>query len=394
MQKTLLLNFQASEIPLTEEEVLTLVGDAKIAEIKKTDEKPSFAAYVVGQEGISNPKVLDGTQKPMQWLKSSISKMVSAIQNGTKLFHGHNKDNSTEGRESFGEVIASTERNVNGKNTAIIVCHVDKAKKDFVKDQDIISIEAVTEVYETAKEYIVDTIEKVKGFALGSSKNWTPGIPGARQLLMFQAMAADTLEADTDLQNKNKGGKPMDVTFEQVKQFITERRVFPSQLFKAHEIFGAPVKRKDGSVFYQGGDRVLQDEANEYLQHQVQEQTSELSKQKEEAEKKATEIEGKFKTVYQKTAQLEFLPELERIAKEKKFPDSALRLLKVETKGIEIPEDLAQRELLKNQIFSTVEEKHKELFGEMEGGKTTTTPAGSGAGNANPEKSAGEEETF
>jgi hypothetical protein len=384
MKQTLILNFQASEIPITEDDVLSMIGESKLSEIKKTDEKPSFAAYVVGQEGTSNPKILDGGQKPMQWLKSSISKMVSAIQNGTKLFHGHNKDNSTEGRESFGEVVASTEREVNGKNTAIIVCHVDPKKKDFVKKQDIISIEAITEVFETAKEYIVDTVEAVKGFAIGSSDTWSPGIPGARQLLMVQAMAADTAEL-------TKVGNTMEVTFEQVKQFITERKVFPSQLYKAHEIFGAPVKRKDGTVYYQGGDRVLQDDANEFLNAVVQEKTLEIAKQKEEIEIKAKDIEDKYKTVYQKTAQLEFIPEIEKAAKDKKYPETALKLLKLETKGIEIPEDSIQREALKNQILATVEEKHKELFGGSTQQEEKSTVA-SGQGNANP--GSDNEETF
>lgn len=359
MIQELCLNLQFSSLALSDTEILAIIGPDKMAEIKAKDKNPKFAVYAVGQEGKSNPTILGEQSKPIMWMKEGISKLAKAIKAGTKLFFGHNKDNSTEGREAYGEVVASCERMIQGKNTAIAVCYIPKEKQEFVGKQDIVSMEAVIEMVDQGMEYVADSIQKVTGLAIGSSDKWQPAMPGAKQLMMVQAMSTDQATLET------AGGKPkMEVTFQDVQKFIQERKVFPSQLYKPHEIFGQPVKTKDGKVYYQGGDRVLQDDANEYFQNQFKEQADIYIKENEELKNKSTELEKKAKDYYLKVAKQEYIPHVEQVAKDKKFPDTALKILKLKTKNIDIPEDETERAKLTDRILAEVEEEHKELFGD------------------------------
>jgi len=372
MIQELCLNLQFSSIELSDSEILAIIGPDKMAEIKAKDKSPKFAVYAVGQEGKSTPTILGEQSKPIMWMKEGISKLAAAIKAGTKLFFGHNEDNSTDNRESYGEVIASAERMIQGKNTAIAVCYIPKEKQEFVGKQDIISMEAVIEMVDQGVHYVADSIAKVTGLAIGSSAKWTPAMPGAKQLMMVQAMSTDQTTTEPT------GGKPkMEVTFQDVQKFIQERKVFPSQLYKPHEIFGQPVKTKDGKVYYQGGDRVLQDDANEYFQNQFKEQADIYIKENDELKNKSTELEKKAKDYYLKVAKQEYIPQVEQVAKDKKFPETALKILKLKTKNIDIPEDEAERTKLTDRILAEVEEEHKELFGDKPSDqKAVPVPAG------------------
>lgn len=365
---------------MSESEILGIIGPDKMAEIKAKDKAPKFAVYAVGQEGESKPTIIGQESKPIMWLKEGISKLAAAIKAGTKLFFGHNKDNSTQGREVYGEVVASCERMIQGKNTAIAVCYVPKEKQEFVGKQDIISMEAAIEMIDQGAHYVADSIAKVTGLAIGSSDKWTPAMPGAKQLMMVQAMSTDSQ------QQEPTGGKPkMEVTFQDVQKFIQERKVFPSQLYKPHEIFGQPVKTKDGKVYYQGGDRVLQDDANEFFQAQFKEQAEIYLKENEELKGKSAELEKKAKDYYLKVAKQEYIPLVESKAKEKKYPETALKILKLKTKNIDIPEDEAERAKLTDRILAEVEEEHKELFGDPTKQDNKEIPAGPLSPSGDPE---------
>jgi len=373
MIQELCLNLQFSSVQLSQSEIADIVGTDKMADIKAKDKAPEFAVYAIGQEGKSNPTILGEQSKPIMWLKEGISKLAKAIKAGTKLFFGHNEDNSTENRKSYGEVVASCERNIQGKNTAIAVCYIPKENRAMVAKQDIISMEAVIEMVDQGAHYIADSISKVTGLAIGSSEQWTPAMPGAKQLMMVQAMATEQTTIEPT------GGKPnmseREFSFADFVKFKEDRKVFVSQAYKPEEVVGQKVRTKEGKVYYQGGDRVFQEALNDYFQEGFKEQANDLIEKIGVLEQKLAETEGKAKGYYLKVAKQEYIPHVEEKAKEKKFPETALKILKLKTKNLDIPEDEAERSKLTDRILAEVEEEHKELFGDKPADKKSI-PAG------------------
>lgn len=384
------LSIQCAALDISRDEILSRIGASKIAEIKKTDPNPEFVVYAAGQEGTWNPRIIGDSAKPIVWMRDAISKLSAMIQAGTKLFSGHNADNSTENRVSYGNVVSSFEKDINGKNTAIIIAYVDPAKKEFVSKQDIISVEASVSLIDRGAQYLADTVSRVSGLAIGSSDKWTPASPGAKQLSMIQAMDVNIQANETQTGETKKMTEQANPVFgfSDMQRFKDERKVFASQLYKAHEIVGQKVKMKDGKVIYQGGDRVLQDELNEYFQEGFKEQAAEILAENEALKKQLEEVGGKAKQYYNKVSKYEFIPEIKKVATEKKFTPKAIEILEDLLDESEIPEDEKQKEAFQEAILAKAAAKHEKYF--KEAGQSDTTKVATPAASASEAAGANE----
>lgn len=363
MEQTIFLDIQFSSIILPEAEILAEIGEEKMRKIKAMDPKPKFVVYAVGQEGKSNPNILAGDNKPVMWMKEKISQLAKSIKAGTKLFFGHNKDNSTEGRESYGEVVASFERMIAGKNTALIVAYVPAEKREFVAKQDIISMEAVIELVDQGMQYLADGIKKVTGLAIGSSENWKPAMPGAAQLSMIQAMSITTLEKPEVKMDEPKSGG--ETTFVGVEKFVKDRKVFVSQLYTPADVFGIPTKDDKGRIRFQGGDYKFREDAEKYVASIFDEKAQDIIEENKRLKEELDKTNQVKKEYFNKAVKSEWIPQLKQKAQEKKYTDKALKLLDLETQGLDIPEDEAEREKLGEKILQVVAEKHKALFDDV-----------------------------
>ena len=178
-----LQSFQLQEF--TEQEILNLIPRDTLEEIKKKDEHPFFQVYSICHPGISKPKLLDTKdQRPVKWTSKAVQSLKNMVLKGIKFFNLHNKDNSINNREDYGEIIYNFEKEINGKpNHCVIGYFPDKSK---VIDKDIVSQESIWNIIDNGVDLIAESIEKITGIAMGSSNNSSPAFEGAKRLGTLQ----------------------------------------------------------------------------------------------------------------------------------------------------------------------------------------------------------------
>lgn len=204
----------------SENEIMDNLPVSVYNSIKAKDENPLFRAYVIGHTGTSKPRVIGEGSKEISWTKKAIQSLKSAFQKGIKFFRGHNQDNTTDNRESLGELVAVYEKEIDGILHSIGIGYFPK--KDEVKDMNVCSIEADVNLIEQAGRYIADKIEKLTGIALGNSMQETPAFAGAKVIGEIQAFENTGLEKT--------------MTFDEVKKAIKELNIFPHQIYSDSEL--------------------------------------------------------------------------------------------------------------------------------------------------------------
>lgn len=218
----------------TDSEILALVPAETLKAIKEKDPHPFFQAYSICHEGVSMPRLIGDTAKPIHWTKKAVQSIKNVIKNGVKFFLGHNEDNSTTGRRELGEVVHSFEKEIDGALHHVVISYHSPDVREEVKKYDICSQEAEWSFFDVAGNLIADAMDKMTGIALQSSSVAEPAFSGARRLGLVQAFGAENL-------NNNKGGQemPLDlttVTFNDLIAEVKRRNTFPSQIYSLDEI--------------------------------------------------------------------------------------------------------------------------------------------------------------
>ena len=221
----MLLEIQATTAKISPEEVLASLPESVKAKVRGKN----AAVYCIGEEGISRPRVVGSGNAVLRWPRAVIRRLAEAAKAGTKLFERHGKDNSHDGRKPLGEIVGSFTRVVGDKLQAIAVAVMPEERPDL----DVCSIEADVDT----RGDIVGDVASVTGLALSSSKVDSPAFAGAQRLATLQCF-----EPDNDPDENKQTGKPgegepkMAVTFQDVRDFVKERNVFPNQLFTKEDL--------------------------------------------------------------------------------------------------------------------------------------------------------------
>jgi len=219
----------------SESEILAMIPDDIIKQIKEKDPRPYFRAYVLAHTGTSTPKIV-GQSGGMEiiWTKKAIQSMKDLIKRGIKFFKGHNSDSSHSGRESIGEVIASNEMEINGKLSNIVIGYFPPQTREEVKNYNVNSMEAVWNLVKSKGKICADKMLKLTGIALGNDKYERPAFEGASVVGAVQAFENTNIkENESDMEN---------ITFSDVKKAIQDMNIFPSQVFDSDRI------RQDNTV--------------------------------------------------------------------------------------------------------------------------------------------------
>jgi len=242
------LSLQCLSSSLSSSEIMALIDNDTITKIKATDPHPFFQAYSICHEGTSRPSILGDTARPIHWTRAAVQSIKNIILKGIKFFKGHNADNSTENRESLGEIVASTEREINGKLHHIAVGYFPNKEK--VSDSDICSQEANWNLFEQAGHWFAGTIDKLTGIALSNSKVDKPAFADAKRLGMVQAFVL-------------QGGGPGSGRKPYGKKSDTESKEDVEKSIKATDNIGN-VESKAGYVsISKTSDTVIDDEGEE-----------------------------------------------------------------------------------------------------------------------------------
>jgi len=214
---------------MAEAEVLGLVPDRIIRDIKREDPRPLFKAFVVSHEGVATPTMIGIGKTIQRWFGNAVKALAMKLRIGTKVFNGHEEDNSHDQRQSVGEVIGKTVETINGFLSAVAVTYIYPKFKDLTFD--VASIEADLMIPSDVKEFEVQEpdVLAVTGIALGDSKIDKPAFPGATLQAALQAFA----------EIPPKGEKTM--TLEEIKNAVRESKFKPSEVFRPQEIISDPV---------------------------------------------------------------------------------------------------------------------------------------------------------
>jgi cation transport regulator len=299
------------------DEILAMIDTETLDKIKQKDEHPFFQAYTMMHEGVSKPRLLGDGYKKIHWTKQAVNSVKNIITKGVQFFVNHNKDNSTNKRDSLGEIVGDKVEEVNGKLRHVIVGYFPPDKMDEAKKYDVISQEANWNFIEQAGQLFADSIEKLTGIALGDSNYNKPAFREARRLGFVQAF-------ENEGNNMNFDEIKKVITFDHIKKLVGERTIRPWQLFSENDMLD---------------DRVFGKKLSEY-----DNMKAELDRTKEDIKKKDADI-----ATLNKKAQLADIDiRIESILKEKQFTDKQLNYIKgVFQKNKENLEDLSTEGLTK-----------------------------------------------
>jgi hypothetical protein len=212
-------------------DIMSLVPKATIDAIKERDPHPFLQAYSICHEGISAPTILGDTARPIHWTRAAIQSIKKTVLRGVKFFLGHNADNSTDDRESLGEVVWDGQKEIDGVLHHVVVGYFPDSTK--VANQDICSQESEWSFSDVAGAWFAETLHKVTGIALSSSASDRPAFAGAIRLGMVQAL---DMESEQEKLNKEKIMDITTVPFGELVQEMKRRNTFPHQLFTLEDL--------------------------------------------------------------------------------------------------------------------------------------------------------------
>lgn len=235
---------QAMHLPTDVEEIKKLVPPEIL---QKYQGKGVLQAYILAQEGMSQPKVLGQGGQSLRWPKRVIEKLKEKIKSGTKFFVDHGIDNSHEGRTAIGEAITSAVKDIRGKLSTVVIGHFPDKEK--VQNLDICSLETNVETL-GEQDDIVNDVDDISGIALGSSLTTSPAFPGAKRLATIQCFDENQHINNPDGEKSNPGEGDEKMNFEDVKKAIRDMNIFPWQIFSEEDmrkdkVFGKILDERD-----------------------------------------------------------------------------------------------------------------------------------------------------
>ena len=207
----------------------------------------------------------------LKWPKKVIQQISNVLRPGIKFYHGHNEDNSTQGRKSIGSVVSTFLKNIAGKLSNVVVGHFPEGS-----DYDVISMEADINVEETDQSN-VESIANITGIAAASSNTESPAFPGARLMASIQCF-----EENEEPKNIDEV-KEMSVTIEDVKKFVRERHVHPNELYQLEDL-------KNDRVFSKEFDKISTLEADK---ERLENEKKEIQERSKDAVNKIASIDGR-----------------------------------------------------------------------------------------------------
>jgi hypothetical protein len=316
---------------LTEAELIEIVGEEEFAILKQKKPGGIIKAYVLCNESEAEPNLEGEGSRKVSFTREAVVSAFNKLKKGLKFFNRHNSDNSTEGRESFGEVVGKTQKMIDGKLSTVVVGHFPAEKRKLAEKSDIVSMEAVWNLFNEAGKLIAKSVDSITGIALANSAEMTPGFGGAVALATVQAFKEIKMEPEERLQAAEK--RPME--YWELRDAVSYRRVKPHQLFKIDEIIGKRMVDAEGKVKYDGGDEDLNEFIELKIIRPIQEQMSELQKKHENVLSEYTKAKTEM-------ARAGAEPAIMKMADEMKLPERVKKLAKVNLDKITIGDNPEQ----------------------------------------------------
>jgi len=364
------MKFLAQLQEMAASEIMNIIPNDIYEEIKQKDSHPLFQAYVVGHEGEATGRMVGTGTKILHWFSSAINKLWEKLKYGTKIFHGHNIDSSHEGRQSIGEVVGKTIKTIQSKVNAIAITYIYPEYRGL--PLDVASIEADVNINPDDSVHDVD-VGDITGIALGSSAVEKPGFAGATLLSQIQAFANGQSQF-------NVGGGKM-TTLGEIKKFVSEEGVSPSEVFGRDSLIDDPIVK--GYVKAE----VQEATTGEYAHRKRTDVKFDEEKKKWDDEKKKLEDENK--TLKTESAKVKAADLFSTKAKERKLDDKQTKFITKKQENF-TPEKVDELEKEVDAFMDSTLEEYKEtakIFGHKTEKETTekggSEPGEGGSGEEN-----------
>jgi hypothetical protein len=234
---------------LSAPEVTEYIDAGVLAEIKQYDDAPVFAMMTIGCEGEStgalhNGPNLDRVPEHMEykqlWPLKAIKELVTQLkQKAIPIFTNVHDVEGKLNRRPVGRLVAATKKVIKNATHAMGVAYItDMPTRSKLKTGDLnaCSMEAkcIFSKAERAVSWIVQKVTDVMGVVLFNGNIVQPGFKDASIHAVVTAMAVED----------EKGQEDMEITRQDVKQYIEKHSLLPTDLFSVQTLTSEP-KVKD-----------------------------------------------------------------------------------------------------------------------------------------------------
>lgn len=225
----------------SQNQILDMINPSDLDKIKQSDEHPFFQVYSICHEGTHTPRLIGQTARPITWTRQAIQSIKNVVLKGVKIFKGHNADSSTDNRKPYGEIVAETQKEIDGKLHQLAITYHAPDVKEEAKKMDSVSHEGEWNFFEKAGQLVANTIEKMTGIAGFNSNEETPAFNGAVRLGMVQAYDNN----DGVQPNNNSVGDTKTMTYEEIRKHLDfgmfkraarDMNIHPWQIFEEEDL--------------------------------------------------------------------------------------------------------------------------------------------------------------
>jgi len=325
------------------------------------DSNPEFRVYCVSHEGDVKGKIVGKGSVATRYARDIITKLNDTLKAGVKAFMGHGKDNSHEGRETIGEVVASFVKEVGGKLNQFAAVYIKPAYRQLKLDVASLETDVQCE-YDGSGTFNVMDVEPITGLALGDSAKDSPGFKNATLRAQVQYFLDE---------NKETG-----MTLEELKAAIREGRFKPSDLFTKKDLQGDEVV-----------DTLMKSHSQKEFEHRtsVQEKLDTVTKELETVKASFESVSGAHKELSSKMSKTLVKEHSSALVKENKYNDKMAKFIEAELESFdpgEFKDEKSLKAILGEQV-TKLADKYKtvaEILGvKLDDNKTPV------AGDDNPD---------
>jgi len=341
------MKFRAQFQEMADSEIRAMIPPYFLEDVKRRDPKPLFKAFIVGQEGEAEGSWVGVGKVVKTWFKDAIGKLSRKIYAGMKLFSGHAETNEHEGRTQIGEVAGSRAKTIDGKFSAMIAAYIYPEYKNM--PFDVASIEADINVNDVSGNIHAIDVDDITGIALGNSAVDKPGFPGATLLGELQAFANGHSKF-------KKGGGSMP-TLEEIKKFIGEEGIDPSEVFGRDQLIDDPIVK--GYVKAE----VKEATTGEYAHRKRTDEK--FTEERTKWDKERKKFEDEVKKLKTDSAKIKAADLFSTKAKERKLDDKQIKFIEAKKDNF-APEDLDNLGKEVDKFMDNMLEEYKstaEIFG-------------------------------
>lgn len=342
-----LIQAAMTKIDQSREQIMEMVNQDILAEIKKYDPEPTLMAFSIAHEGVGRPNVVGEGPTEIVWDRHAVESMTDRLQMNTPLYGRHPKFQG-EQRAPLAQVVGKGNIEASNGLNSVAVAYVPKQNKAEAEKADFASIEAEVEFGDPPASMatkigrlFVKAVEAISGIAIGMREKFKPGFPESQKLASITAYiyAYDEEQTMSNNQINWREINPMDVPWDFITQALKVRNAtFPSVWNVDEEILPHLELDDKGDIVVRTKDqqinkliKKMSDHIKPVAQKQAEERFMQEIGMDSESLKKALSELSSMKT---EKLRNEAIPKIEELAKEAGLDQVGINFIKKQAESL------------------------------------------------------------